>query len=117
MTAADLRRALELLPAGASLTLPREALLEALGEVGGTTDVGDLTVSQVAERFGRCESTVRSWLAAGILRGYRLRGREWRVPAAALAEFEQAEREGREVEVGEGQAVDLGSWRRAKGDG
>lgn len=34
MTADDLRRAAELLPPGASVTLPREALLEALGAKG-----------------------------------------------------------------------------------
>lgn len=116
MTLADLRRALELLPEGSALTLPREVLLEALGEVGGTTDAGDLTVAQVAERFGRCESTVRSWLTAGLLRGYRLRGREWRIPAAALAEFEQAERAGRGAEAGAGGSADLGAWRRTRGD-
>ena len=59
MTLAELRRAVELLPPGTALTLPREALLEAL------TDGADspapipareperlLTASEVAERLG-----------------------------------------------------------------
>lgn len=114
MTLADLRRAVELLPPGSAVSLPREVLLEALGEVGTTTESGDFTVAQVAQRFGRCESTVRSWLTAGLLRGYRLRGREWRIPAAAIVEFEQSEREGQRAEPDAGGAVDLGAWRKTK---
>lgn len=112
MTAAErLRAAAEHLPPGASITVTREAILEALQEQGGG---GDLTVAQLAERFGRSKSCVRAWLEQGLLRGYRLRGREWRIPAGALAEFEQAEQEGRRRQTprrGTGIA-DLAAWRR-----
>lgn len=92
MNARDrLHQMAELMPPGSSVSITREDLLEALAGSGAA----DLTVGQVAARFGRALSTVRSWLEQGLLRGYRLRGREWRIPLAAVAEFEQREREGR----------------------
>lgn len=76
----------------------------------------DLTVAQVAARYSRQPSTVRGWCESGLLRGaYRLRGREWRIPAEALAAFEQAERGGRPSPVQHSQRsqpVDLGRWRK-----
>jgi hypothetical protein len=53
MTLTDLRRALELLPTGAALTLSREALLEALG--GGAT-MPDIAPAPAAD--------VEEWLTA-----------------------------------------------------
>lgn len=47
MTLDDLRRAAELLPAGSSLTLSREAILEALA----TTPVADPAAVPVADRW------------------------------------------------------------------
>lgn len=59
---------------------------------------------------GRKPSTVRGWCEAGKLPGaYRLRGREWRIPPAALAAIQQAEHE----PVTSGGPVDLGGWRRS----
>jgi len=77
-----LLRALQALPAAASLTLAVGELREALGDQVGPAD---LDVATVARRFDRSPSTVRSWCETGLLPGaYRLRGRSWRIPPAAL---------------------------------
>lgn len=61
-------------------------LVAGLGIVDGEADPLGLTVAEVAARTGRAESTVRTWAAEGRLPGAkRLRGREWRIPHAALA--------------------------------
>jgi excisionase family DNA binding protein len=64
-------------------------LLAQLGDEGEEAPgVGrDLTVEEVAALVGRSPSTVRVWLETERLRGYRLGGRSWRVPAAAVTEF------------------------------
>jgi hypothetical protein len=79
----------------------------------------DLTVLQVADRYGRHASTVRLWLERGAFPGaYKLRGRDWRVPPHALEAFENKERErGRSGERPgprvAAKSVDLSDWRRA----
>ena len=106
-----LQIAAEHLPPGSSITVTRETILEALAGSGAA----DLTVGQVAARFDRALSTVRGWLDRGILRGYRLRGREWRVPLAALAEFQAAEREGQPRRSNSQRGVTrLDTWRQEK---
>ena len=92
-----LTQALRALPPGSLVALPREALLEALGVGAGevarpTEAVVDLTVPQVAKLFGRAPSTVRQWLKARLLDGYKLRGREWRIPQTAIAAFQERQR-------------------------
>jgi predicted DNA-binding transcriptional regulator AlpA len=57
MTANDLQRAAELLPTGATITLSREAILEALAGVSAPAPVAlapdvMLTAMQAAERLG-----------------------------------------------------------------
>ena len=95
-----LREVAELLPEGASVLLSKEALLGALEAVPGPTDDSpeagaDLTIEQVARRFGRSASTVRSWISAGRLVGaYKFRNKEWRLPEGTLTAFESAERSG-----------------------
>lgn len=111
MTRDTLLQALQSLPDEASLTLSVRDLRAALDGPSGA----DLTVPELAQRFGRAHSTIRSWLEAGVLRGYRLRGREWRVPLAAIAEFEQREREGRPRKPTSQRGVtNLGAWRGEK---
>ena len=53
------------------------------------TDEQLLTVQQVAERLQVTEWTVREWLKAGRLRGFRLGGRKsgWRIGASDLQRF------------------------------
>jgi helix-turn-helix protein len=46
------------------------------------------TVAEVARRFRRSKSTIRSWLAAGLIPdAYKRRRLGWRVPSACLASF------------------------------
>jgi excisionase family DNA binding protein len=85
------------LPPGGSVTLTLSA--DELAELcDGPVQDGalelDLTVGQVAALFGRGESTVRTWIGAGLLPGaYLLRGREWRVPRAAVRELQRKQAE------------------------
>ena len=112
MTALEqLRRAAELLPAGVSVTVTRELLLEALGgpvDAPNAPRAGDLTVAELADRFRRSPSTIRGWLEAGRFPGaYKLNGRDWRVQRAALEVFEAQQRGQR------GQKdVDVSGWRK-----
>lgn len=113
------------LPAGTVLPVPREVVL-ALADGADSPEARptavDFTVADLAARFGRSRSTVRMWLEAGKVEGaYRFRNREWRVPARALAAFEESER----VSAGKtpprrgkvlgrvSEVVDLSDWRRA----
>jgi excisionase family DNA binding protein len=106
--AGRLRTAAEHLPPGLMVTIPREALLEALEDRPARSD---LTIRELAEHFKRSPSAVRNWLQVGLLRGYRLRGREWRVPLSAISEFEANQRNGGRRPTRDGDA-DLSSWRR-----
>lgn len=75
----------------------------------------DLRVEEVAEQTCRSPSTVRSWLISGQLRGYKLQGREWRVPGSALRDFlnKQPSNRARGVtSVDELEDVDIGAWRK-----
>jgi hypothetical protein len=114
-----LREFAQALPAGAVVPVPKEWLLELLGEAdaGGARVEIDLTVNQVAQRFSRRPSTVRGWCEASLLPGaYRNRGREWRIPATALVEFQERERkrpEGSDRAGSSGQRRSLADWRHA----
>ncbi|MGH7547072.1 MAG: helix-turn-helix domain-containing protein [Gemmatimonadales bacterium] len=88
------------------MTLPREALLELFGGAGGEGPAAsagdvrpdasvDLTVSDLAQAFGRSPSTIRQWLQSEQLDGYKLFGREWRVTPNAVAAFQERQRLGR----------------------
>jgi len=88
----------------------RETLLEILEAPNPARR--DMTVTEAAAHFGRSPSTVRSWLTQGLLRGYRLRGKAWRVPVAAIGEFEAREREGTRPDTRSREPADLGAWRR-----
>lgn len=106
MTLRDALRTLaEALPPGSAVPVPREQLLELLGGGGTGTPAGaDLTVPQVAERFGKAPGTVRKWLAAGDFPGaYQVHGKEWRIPSAALQAFREKQ---------QGESGELGDWRK-----
>jgi hypothetical protein len=120
MTLLDL---LEALPDGALLPVGwvRSKLQAEADDQEGEGEGGPelLRVPALAERFDRAESTIRSWCRDGRLEGaYRLRGREWVVPADAVEVFEEEQREGDEEpqRVGRGPAVDLGAWRDSRED-
>ncbi len=93
MSVADrLRELAERLPSGGSLTLTREGLLELAAVDGGQTEQpaarADFTVAELATRFHRSASTVRDWCEHGRFEGaYKLNGRDWRIPPAAVDAF------------------------------
>lgn len=119
----QLRNAIAGLPPGTLVALPREALLDALGAPEAAVPPGlaveppvDVTVAQIAQLFGRSPSTVRQWLESGALEGYKLFGREWRVPSGALAAFQRRQRTG-SAPPGASPARregSLGDWRAVK---
>jgi len=103
-----LRRLAEALPPGAPLTVPREWILALLGD-GGATDGPDYTVAELAAVFSRSESTVRGWCDGGEFEGaYKLGGKSWRVPRAAVPAFRAKLADVPKVEAG---VVSLGAWR------
>lgn len=113
MTRDQLLRALEALPAGAQLTLPVSELREALGHEAGPVD---LDVAAVARQFSRSPSAVRAWCESGLLPGaYRLRGRGWRIPPAAVVAFKAAQAEQPTLRVAHprtrGKKANLAAWR------
>lgn len=72
----------------------------------------DQTVKQVAERFGRQASTVRTWAERGLLPGaYRLNGREWRIPSSAIAALQKSQAAAAPAERRDDAPPALGDWR------
>lgn len=84
---ADLRNAVQALPPGSSLTLPREALLEALDGNGGAPAPTDnlLTPDEAAALL----KTTRRWVYrhAIELGAVRLTRRKLRIPRAGILHF------------------------------
>ena len=113
----QLRAAVAAIPSGS--LIPVDWVRDQLageGEPSTSAPSADLTVEQVAERFGRSPGTVRDWIRAGKLRAYPFNGKEYRVTPAALEEFHQAQREGKqEPAKQQSKPVDLGGWRRVRG--
>ncbi len=83
MSARDLREAMAPLPGEAQV--PVQWVRSLLGQADD--DLVDHTLGEIAAKTGKAVSTVRSWCASGELRGYKLHGKQWRVPASALREF------------------------------
>lgn len=85
-----LNRIRSALPSPASaVTLTGADLDQLLGAPDEVDPIGDLTVQEIAAEIGKAESTVRTWLTSngGIPGAYKLHGREWRVPPAALKAY------------------------------
>lgn len=94
--------------------VPARWVLEQLdGAPAPAPEPRDLTIEDVAAQFGRRPSTIRGWCERGLLRGYRLNGKAWRFPAAAVDEFRAAQQAPRRSRS----SADLGSWRRQKAGG
>src|SRR2546422_8523983 len=108
MTLADLRELVARMPPGSTVTLPRDALLEAVGAPDAPEMPADLTVAEAATRFHRSASTIRTWTEEGRFIGaYKLNGRDWRIPVAAVAQFIERQRH-------QGAGHDLGAWRKVR---
>ena len=122
MTLADrLRQLAAALPSDtSSVTLTRGDLLAMLE--GSSVDVQapagrDMTVEQVAEEVQRSPSTIRRWLIDGNLRGYKLQGRDWRVPRPALREY-LARQASPDDDISEDDPeVDISAWRSLRTPG
>lgn len=110
-----LERMVEGLPDDASVTLPVGWLREQLEKTDEPTGAdGDRlwTVTELAERYDRAESTVRGWLVAGDLDGFKVKG-SWRISADAIQRFESDDEDDGPA-LGSGGEVDLGSWRKER---
>ena len=103
--------------------LPREASVPVGWLVDQLDDDSidrDLTLEEASAELGRAVSTVRSWCNSGQLEGaFKFRGREWRIPSAALRRFRESEREGESGHptVSHRGPVDLGDWRKVRQSG
>ena len=91
------------------------ALLDGDGSETGVGSGRDLTVEQVADETGRAASTVRDWLRSEALRGYKLNGRDWRVPRAALDEYLEAQATDTSETRPDVGDVDISAWRKERG--
>ena len=113
--------------AEAEATLPARVVLERLpeGEIASeesSDPFADMTVEEVGGILKRSPSTVRHWCRTGLLPGaYLLRGKQWRIPRAAVLAFQRAEAEhqaNRSTQEPHGPRhvgpVDLGSWREGR---
>ncbi len=89
-----LRRMIEGMPGGASVTLPVEVVEDWLG--ASAIDVEpDLTVREVAAFFGKSPQTIRTWIREDRLDAYLFNAREYRVSRRVLEEFQvERRREG-----------------------
>ena len=100
-----------------AITMTRGDLVALLEGDIDETDVDsarDLTVKEVAKETGRAPSTIRDWLSSGALRGYKLNGRDWRIPRAALREYLEVQAtKASKTPPGEG-GVDVAAWREVK---
>ena len=85
-------------------------------------ELADFRVGEVATELNRSPATVRSWCREERIPGaYRLRGREWRIPRDGLRAFleGEAKRPAKREEAPldrPGRTVDLGAWRKERGD-
>lgn len=107
---ARLRGALDPLPDGALVPV---AWVRALVQDCGGQEAVDLTVEEAGRLLHRAPSTMRTWCARGHIPGaYRLAGREWRIPRAALQAL--GEGSGPQRTGDTSRPADLGSWRRER---
>ena len=114
---------LRLMPPG-SLVPAEWVLAELEGESGIAANTGeaanraDLTLEQASEQVKRSVSTVRGWCASGAVAGaYKLNGRDWRIPPAALRNYLDAQASGAKANgprTRAGRAPDVGGWRKLR---
>ncbi len=115
MTLDELRRWAASAPPGT--LVPADSLAAMLAGVeDGDDRLVDLTVQEAAVELRRAPSTVRGWCIDGRLRAYKLNGREWRVPRAAMRDYLEGQKNGssRQATRTNGKAADLAAWRNVK---
>ena len=116
MTLAErLRQLAAALPSEASsVTLTRRdilAMLEGAADAVSSRPGRDMTVEEVAEEVQRSPSTIRRWLIAGELRGYKLQGRDWRVTRPALRDYLARQARPDDESPKDSPEVDISAWR------
>lgn len=94
----------------AAVVLTRASIMALLGGSEDRVEKGDMTVDEVARETRRAPSTVRGWLADGMLRGYKLNGRDWRIPQSSLETFLAEQRQPRRAAPAT-PASDIAAWR------
>lgn len=109
-----LRELAEHLPPGGSLTITRDALLGLAAGEGCRSEHAvappDLTVAELGGRFHRSPSTIRAWCEHGRFDGaYKLNGRDWRIPQAAVDAFLARQRRQPQEPL-----VRLSAWRATR---
>ena len=113
-----LRQLVAALPSqDSAVTFTRADLMALIDEEPGAAASGstaDLTVEEVAHETGRAPSTIRGWLTSEALRGYKLNGRDWRVPRAALRDYLDTQSSGATDAKREGSAVEITAWRTVR---
>jgi hypothetical protein len=109
---AALRLVAEAYPAGSTVGVLREHLLDLLDGMPETPAVQeDLTCVTAGAILGRHASTVRAMCERGELPGaYRQHQREWRIPPAAIDSYRSSQRTSRPTRKTD--TTDLGNWRR-----
>ena len=122
---AEQRAALRILaksyPHGSTVPVPCGWLLELLE--GGQPSAAppaleqDLTCKAAGAVLGRHDSTIRAMCERGELIGaYRHRGREWRIPPAAIRAYQDAQRIGKPPSLTGGKLTHLNAWRSVSTD-
>ena len=104
-------------PPGSAVPVLREHLLDVLQDDASAPSAplaGDLTCATAGGIIGRHASTLRGMCARGELPGaYRQHGREWRIPAGALATYRAQQAVPSTPRVRAYRAVpDLSAWRQ-----
>ena len=75
-----------------------------------------MTLDQVASEVGRAVSTIRTWCNSKRIDGaYRLNGRDWRIPQAALRKFLDAQGRGETQDQVRNGDADWDDWRQGDG--
>lgn len=77
-----------------------------------------LTVADLAQHYGRAESTVRGWLEAGrFATAFKIEGRDWRVPRDGLAAFDEGQRNSGVRDADPPRTTEATQRRRSTADG
>ena len=110
-----LRAIVDPMPADASVTLSVSWLRDLLAAEDDSPGMGRLlTLEEAGEVVGRSPSTIRTWLNTGLLDGFKLNARSWRIRESALRSFIERQESGEDepATVRSFGTVDLGAWRK-----
>ena len=115
MNIAELRAWLTTL-ADAEATVPAREILRRLPPTDANDAHGvggDMTLDEVATEVGRAVGTIRTWCNSKRIDGaYRLNGRDWRIPQAALRKFLDAQGRGETQDQVRNGDADWDDWRQ-----